>query len=312
MDVEAFFRPWETEIDSFDAISTRLTRLFERWVDEQGRQFAWRGVVDAAWPLHSSLYRRSLWTSALATAPDENRLRARESEVLTSVHRWGLHNGERGRMSVLEQLATLQHFGAPTRLVDVTLNAYIGLWFAVQPTLRDGLPVAAETDGRLFAIDITDRLINEDDRRRGWEDDPRRPWSDLGDREWSGRTWAWRPPAFERRIAAQSGAFLFGGVPRTNVGLRWPKTTSSGAGAWRIDEVRRCTSLPLRFHVADPLAGGVAGGGQPAYTFRIEARAKAGIRERLKTLFNYEHATVYPDFPGFAAFAHPYLRTSPP
>jgi hypothetical protein len=66
-------------------------------------------------------------------------------DVLRSVHQWGLHNGASGRLSALAQLATLQHFGAPTRMIDVTLNAYIGLWFAVQPLLLDGMPGTARS-----------------------------------------------------------------------------------------------------------------------------------------------------------------------
>ena len=322
MDVEAFFRPWETDIDSFGAINHKLTNLFEKWVAEEQRIFAWRGVVDAAWPLHSSLYRRLLWTSPQSKAPDEPQLLNQESEVLKSVHRWGLHNGERGRLSILEQLATLQHFGAPTRMIDVTLNAYIGLWFAVQPVIQDGLPVTQEKDGRLFAIDITNRLINEQDDLRGWEDQLHRPWNrqnaegreDIEWRnKWCGQALAWRPPAFEARIAAQNGAFLFGGVPRVGAGVAWPTRGEAPKQNWGVDAVRRCVSVPLRFHVAEPQAGGVAREkGQPAYTFRIKTEAKHEIRERLRTLFGFQHSTIYPDFPGFASYAAPFLRNRAP
>jgi hypothetical protein len=317
MDVKAFFRPWETIIRDFDGINEQLTNLFEKWVAENDRIFAWRGVVDASWPLHSSLYRRLLWTSSGPNAPDEIAIRAAEGAVLKNVHQWGLHNGSRGRLSILSQLATLQHFGAPTRLIDVTLNAYIGLWFAVQPVLENGVPQTdSDVDGRLFAIDITNRLINEQEDRRGWEDELERPWTATNpdwQREWCGNTWAWRPPAFEARIAAQNGAFLFAGVPRTNLGIRWPKGTKADDGSWGQDEVRRAVSVPLRFHVAEPLAGGVpAVRGQPAYTFRIKAKVKAQIRERLQTLFGYRHSTIYPDFPGFAEFAEPHMRSRPP
>jgi hypothetical protein len=316
VDPEDFFRPWESTVDSFDAINEKLTKLFEKWVKDYDRVFAWRGVVDARWPLHSSLYRRALWTSTRVIAPDEAVIREWEGEVLTAVHRWGLHNGERGRLSVLSQLATLQHFGAPTRLIDVTMNGYIGLWFAVQPVFKDGVRVEEETDGRLFAIDVTDRLINEDDELRDWEDANHRPWKSEDpnwQRKWCKQTWAWRPPAFEARIAAQNGAFLIGGVPRTGIGRNWPRGPGGGSGSWPQDEVRRCTSVPLRFHVAEPKAGGVPPeGGQPAYTFRIKAEAKVEIRERLRTLFGYQHSTIYPDFPGFSDYAEPHLRTSKP
>lgn len=317
MDVDAFFRPWESVISTFDEINEKLTSLFERWIEENNRLFAWRGVVDASWPLHSSLYRRLLWSSSAPKAPDEPALASAEAEVLRNVHRWGLHNGDRGRLSILSQLATLQHFGAPTRLIDVTLNAYIGLWFAVQPVFRHGQPEDdPAVEGRLFAIDITNRLINEQDELRDWEDELHRPWKETGNewqRRWCGSALAWRPPAFEARIAAQDGAFLFGGVPRTNLGIVWPKDTAPGSARWNQDEVRRCVSVPLRFHKAEPRAGGVpSAGGQPAYTFRIKAEAKPEIRRRLNTLFGYEHSSIFPDFPGFAEYAKPYLRNNPP
>jgi hypothetical protein len=68
----------------------------------------------------------------------------------------------------------------------------------------------------------------------------------------------------------------------------------------------------LRFHKAEPQAGGVGSGGQPAFTFRITAAAKKEIRDRLTTVFGYSHATIYPDYPGFAEFGTPLLRDEPP
>jgi hypothetical protein len=321
--VDAFFAPWEKIVEDFDEINETISTLFQRLIRDEGRLFAWRGVVNASWPLHSSLYRRILWTHPAEGTPLEPAVAELEVAVLKSVHRWGLHNGERGRLSVLAQLATLQHFGAPTRLIDVTMNAYIGLWFAVQREYRDGIPVddADEVDGRVFAIDITNRLINEinppdaDDEgnvpwtaHRGWEDETLRPWKEDPE-EWSAHTWAWQPPHFEARIASQNGAFLFGGIPRSQRGLRWPMGRGAHSRSWHLDEVRRCTSLPLRMHVAEPGGGGAQ---QPAYTFRIKADAKPEIRERLRALFGFQHSTIYPDFPGFSSFADPALRSSPP
>lgn len=307
--VSNFFEPFERVVDDFDAINDSLTGVFQQRIAE-GSTFAWRGAVNAGWPLHSSLYRRLCWTTSSVKAPKEPALRKIEDEVLVAAHQWGLHNGARGRLSVLEQLATLQHFGAPTRLVDVSLNAYVGLWFAVEEQYENG-DSSPDVDGRLFAIDITDRLINEDSVRRRWEDDYQAPWHCFGtDKEWCGRTWAWEPPPFESRIASQRGAFLFSGVPQTGCGVSWP--IAPGAPKREIDEVRQCTSLALRFHAID--AEGAAGrpGTQPAFTFRITAAAKADIRARLGSLFGYEHSTLYRDFPGFAQFGVPKLRHRPP
>jgi hypothetical protein len=307
VDVTDFYEPWEQVVDSFDGINEVLTSVFQKRV-AGGRTFAWRGVVNSDWPVHSSLYRRYLCTSTASKAPDEKSLAKIEGDMLAEVHRWGLHNGARGRLSLFEQLATLQHFGAPTRLVDVTLNAYIGLWFAVEEKWQNGVAQYEDADARLFAIDVTDRLINEDNDRRRWEDELARPWSDLPSEEWCGNTWAWRPPPLEARISSQHGAFLFGGVPRTGVGLRWPKRPAAGSGSWNVDDVRRCTSLPLRLHKAQPGAGGVSVEGQPVYTYRILASAKREIRNRLQNLFGYSHPTIYPDYPGFADFGMPRLK----
>src|SRR3954454_12793230 len=102
-----FYAPWESEIDSFSKIDELLTKLSERWL-VQRRQFAWRGVADAEHSLHSSLYRRLLWkwqAERTNEPPDETALDDAEGEILAEAHRWGLHNGPQGRLSVLNQLA---------------------------------------------------------------------------------------------------------------------------------------------------------------------------------------------------------------
>ncbi|MCC6224167.1 MAG: FRG domain-containing protein [Thermoleophilia bacterium] len=121
-----FWKPWETVISSFDEFTEVLDRVFERWAS-RGRVFVWRGAVNASWPLHSSLYRRLALKTTGAAAPMEYGLSDLERRILADVHRWGLHNGARGRMPILEQLASLQHFRAPTRFIDVSFNVYIGL-----------------------------------------------------------------------------------------------------------------------------------------------------------------------------------------
>jgi hypothetical protein len=115
---EDFWTPWEKEISSFDEINTVINDIFTKWV-QGGRLFAWRGVANARWALHSSLFRRLLLTNGGPTAPDEKALRRVEAELLKRVHQWGLHHSTRGRLSILGQLATLQHFGAH-RLVLLT------------------------------------------------------------------------------------------------------------------------------------------------------------------------------------------------
>ena len=316
IDATQFWAPWEITADSFEQVQESVYGVFEKW-SERGAVFAWRGQVDASWSLHSSLYRRMLWSSAQAGPPTEASVAETERQILANVHRWGLHMGEYGRLSVLNQLAMLQHYGAPTRLIDITFNPWIGLWFAVQQRQADS--ANAQPDVRLFAFDVTSRLINErGPDLRGWEDDLHIPWprpvSSADDewqayRDWITSAYAWSPARFHPRLAAQNGGFLLGGVPSTGV-IVWPKTTSPDSERWTIDDVRRATSVAMRVHKIAPAAGGPQA--DAMYTIRIRAAAVPAIRERLQERFGYQPATIYPDFPGFADFGTPTLRRTPP
>ncbi len=66
-----------------------------------------------------------------------------ETEVLRIARNdWRFDN-----LSALETFARVQHFGGPTRLIDVTKNPYIGAWFAVEFDAN-----TEDDDARLFAL----------------------------------------------------------------------------------------------------------------------------------------------------------------
>lgn len=321
-DATGFFEPWEAAIGSYDDLMSFVSKTYARW-SAAHRVFAWRGAVNSTWSFHSSLYRRVWWTNP-DSVPDERTILAREGLILRRAHQWGLHRGDGGRLSILEQLAMMQHFGAPTRLIDISFNPLIAAWFAVQAD-----PVNDEADGRLFAIDVTRRLISESDDFRRWEDARVRPWKPKDEKSNSGKepeipsslwrtsAWAWKPPGFLGRISRQNGGFLFGGVPAAVMPpggsgpFQVPRGRKPTDGRWRIESVRKNTSVALRFHVAQAKAGGVSEAGQPAFTARVAAKAKADIRKRLERLFGYNTASLYGDYPGFAQFATPELVTHP-
>jgi len=226
---------------------------------------------------------------------------------------------EYGRLSVLGQLAVLQHYGTPTRLLDVTFNPWIAVWFAVEEKWDNGVP-KTQKDVRLFAFDVTGRLINDNLEYRDWEDATTQPWpSPPPDaapgvqkalhRKWTSRVWAWRPPHFHPRLAAQNGGFLFSGAPTTGGSTVWPKSTEASGPRWGADDVRRAISLGLRVHKLHDGAGRPAT--NAAYTIRIEAAAVPEIRTRLQRLFGYAHRTIYPDYTGFASYGTQYLNSKP-
>ncbi len=315
-----FWQPWEVTADSFAEVVSFIEGVRDRWVEGKHMSFAWRGVVDASWALDSSLYRRLAWTRGGTKYPDEKALFEAENELMVNVHRWGLHWSDGRRLPWLMQMAMLQHYGAPTRLIDITFNAWIGVWFAVEQKWENGVEKHHDKDGRLFAVAVNNLIINERADLRPWEDSLKRPWpkpppkmsdADHEQKAWMTRVTAWRPPHIDGRIAAQNGGFLIGGVPHDNTptGRRyWPKTTSVGSH-WKLDEVRRATSVAVRPHLLNPTAG--APPENPMFTLRIKASAKEQIRRRLADLYGYEHRTIYPDFPGFASFGTPNLKQWP-
>lgn len=245
-----FWAPTEEVIGSFSELQSLLESVFAKG-PRRGRTFAWRGQLDAEWALTSSLYRRLSWS--LRKTPEERDLYSHEGKILGDVHKWGLHmSADLGRLSVLNQLATVQHYGAPTRMIDVSFNPRIGIWFAVEERFDNCEPQFVNTDARVFAIDVTDSLINENNQLRCWEDDMRRPWREGhpgsssrsppegGDREkyleWCTQPFAWRPAHFDSRIAAQNGGFVLGGAPLSygpnNRPNQWPK---HGGEYWIMD-----------------------------------------------------------------------------
>jgi FRG domain len=130
MQISDFWKPFEEEISSFKGLIDVITRIMTL-TEEKKLRFAWRGQVDADWALHSSLYRRCYLTKGKPL--NETAFFKEEERILADLHRWGLHYQRRsGRLSVLNQLAMLQHHGAPTRLIDVSFNAWIAVWFAVE------------------------------------------------------------------------------------------------------------------------------------------------------------------------------------
>ena len=306
-----FWAPFETVVNNYAELVAAIDGVLSK-AQRESKQFAWRGQVNSGWALHSSLYRRLKLT--IGANPLEARFSTEEKLIFANLHRWGLHNTQnRGRLSILSQLAMLQHFGAPTRLIDVSFNAWVGVFFAVEQKWSNAELSNEDDDGRLFAIDVTNKLINEQHNLRDWADAYSRPWTNpekIVPREWTTSFFAWRPPGLDARISAQNGGFIFGGVPSAtgphNTRFQFPQSTDNNDGWWPIDIGRSACSLALRPHRFATNVGATPN--SACYTFRISAAAKQDIRNRLELMFGYKHSTIYPDFMGFADFAVSHLK----
>lgn len=307
----AFWQPFEVVINDYSELVKAIEGILDL-AKITDRQFAWRGQVNSDWALHSSLYRRLKLTKG--KNPIETEISKLEGEILARLHRWGLHNvAGRGRLSILNQLAMLQHFGAPTRLIDISFNAWVGVFFAVEEKWSNGVLVEEKSDARVFAFDVTNRIINESTDKRSWEDDLSRPWTDAGkipSRDWTTSFFAWKPTSLDARIFAQNGGFMFGGVPssngQNNKKFQFPKSPDFNDGWWKIDEARGACCIAARTHKFAAKGGAIPK--DALYTFKISAAAKPEIRKRLELMFGYRHATIYPDYNGFSEFAIPELK----
>jgi hypothetical protein len=81
----------------------------------------------------------------------EESVRGVELAMLREAREWSLGFGDAEYLDDLEVLADLQHYGLPTRLIDVTSNPMTALWFACQ---KPPQPDVSQS-GVLLAINVS-------------------------------------------------------------------------------------------------------------------------------------------------------------
>ncbi|WP_394525620.1 FRG domain-containing protein [Paenarthrobacter nicotinovorans] len=312
----SYFEQWEMELDSFDELLGAVTRLCRLHPDFT---FLWRGQADANWALHSSLF-RALWEAKGVRSPsqshrtsepfptEEDMIRA-ETEILATVREdWRFED-----LGALSTFARLQHFGAPTRLLDVSRNPLIAAWFA---TAQD--EETEDLDCRLFAL-ATGTLPSDDLQRSRQRTSSRVDSSDAAssvpfwhtlqddqvrsEDEWgTGRVRRfWIPPLYESRISAQNAGFILDGVPLASPDLDQHFHQKGTGKPWTYGDRLASTSITTRFSRPNQSVGNrIASALPPSFTFRISARAKQDIRKVLNDHFSYNYASIYPDIQGAA------------
>ncbi|MEZ2391753.1 FRG domain-containing protein [bacterium RCC_150] len=320
----AYFEQWELELDSFEDFLGAVTRLSELHPEFT---FLWRGQRDASWPLHSSLF-RALWKAKGVRSPGENHrssepfpteedmVRA-EASILAFVRQdWRFED-----LGAMSTFARLQHFGAPTRLLDVSRNPLIAAWFATEESAE-----TEDNDCRIFALatgtlpgtDLemsTQALSSRVDSTEAASPDPF--WQLLendkvrAEYEWgTGRVRRfWIPPLYESRIAAQNAGFVLDGVPLSSPDLDQHFHRTGDQIPWTYGDRIASASITARFSKPNRRVGQrIATALPPSFTFRVSARAKQEIRKVLNDRFSYNYATIYPDIQGAAIAISARLR----
>ena len=175
-----------------------------------------RGHKDTRFAFTSTLYRRLLDASSdklpnRRPKEHENLMLEAERNLLSKARNMGIGRG----LTALETLTLLQHHGSPTRLIDITSDWKVALFFACESD--------HDRDGQLFLIKIdTSRWINFPKDQNATERTDRPVWQDYGKKfrnrghwrnEWISGTWPILLPFSDPRMISQRGYFLVGGVP---------------------------------------------------------------------------------------------------
>lgn len=303
----AYFAADEEVIESMDELNARITGLVAKTPD---LPLVWRGVRDADWAIHSSLFRQLCTVNGVVPPgqkpnkvqpyPDEDQMVRAEREILRVARADWRFDG----LSALETFARIQHAGGPTRLLDVTKNPYIAAWFAVEQ--NDGTD---NKDARLIAF--ATQPVSKPDKPRPLDSRVQLD-AEWGDRTPPWHSWAtpaarqgvdwgtgarrrlWVPPAYDPRIAAQNAAFIIDGVPITSA-----KTASyfriSPGNYWTRADLLAASSIYAKTAKPTRKPRYNSPNLAPTFTFRISASVKSEIREFLESRFGYTRSYVYPD-----------------
>lgn len=175
--------------------------------------YIFRGHANYAWKLESTLERvlGERWTSDLARKSEDFYLNLFKSK-------YHIYNeGEHDPGSKLCWLSIMQHYGAPTRLIDFTESPYVALYFALEsydPESKHDLAVYAldyssVMDASLAFISRQDSNFSK--TRAGIIGQQDEIFDNVVDRFSYGIVWVTEPLKLNARIDRQAGTFLISG-----------------------------------------------------------------------------------------------------
>ena len=138
---------------------TKIDEKFLREISNLSGRCAFRGQENSSWKLHSSAMRRLMSDPAIFASimPDEiprTHLDYHRDELIAPARAAGFGIERSHKISDLQLLAKLQHFGAATGLMDFTWNPLVALWFACKSSKNAERNGEKESDGKVFIVNL--------------------------------------------------------------------------------------------------------------------------------------------------------------
>lgn len=179
------------EIENWDEFESAISRkLYRNWL--------FRGHSEIDWKLESSLFR--LFYDTQAILPRNRRFaKDKHEEELIRVFKSHAHlyiENLPPKRNNIEWLALMQHYGTPTRLLDMTFSPYVAAFFALE-TGQDDCCVYSIKHAHFTEIDA-DHFEDENYKELIFKDQ-------RGDKSFF---IPYEPEMKSERIVAQQGAFL--------------------------------------------------------------------------------------------------------
>ena len=234
----------------------------------------WRGQADVTWRVESK-----------ATRQKKNSAEIRDHEIrmLETIRKTGADRAQ--YTGDWELLARLRHHAAATRLIDVTTDPFVALWFLCDDDSSVEEVSVQTQPGLLLAFQRRSfRTINNPQTVGSYAQLAARKADRL----------IYSTPTIDPRIAAQRGLFVLHSDPDSTVG-----STASELGDFTAPQKWGTEQMQ-----ALGMASGTVGRGRRRTKFPealgivVPAAVKPVLLDRLETNFGFTRATMYPDFSG--------------
>lgn len=219
----------------------------------------WRGQANFKFNLEPGIHTRVRHQGTL----DDAHVVTFTETLLEAAAEADLDEHEGTRLPDMALLALLQHHGAATPLLDVTLDPMVGLYMAVVSPLV----VDDATDGVLFAIRRPNLTVDDFDSRSF-----KSVYSGLG-----GRVAFYSAPDVSERLRIQRGHFLLGAVSTDDPRVTIPLSVEKGSpvkSSWIWKRMkRRGVQGPVPVATTDIAVFRVTAKFKPALRAWLEARS---------------------------------------